>query len=310
MEIVNMFKSHARRAACVVALVTIVASAGGCADPKPEVVQVDGIPAADASDAALLNWAEQTFTGECMVRAGFTYLVADWRVADATSSNPDNGYGTDDVAWAEANGYGIGDESAPPVNPNRHYADSLPQQRLAAYSAALNGTAASVISIPLENGPVIRSQTGGCIGTMQTQMYGDSAAWARLKAITANFQLIVSPKVQADPRYTAALAAWRTCMSDAGITATSPTAARAAVADYSRQSAGSAAREHERIVAVQDARCSGSTRLTATAAAVAEEYLAAVRQRYRADIDDRDRRQAAALDRARAALNSAAAARR
>src|SRR5262245_17853863 len=74
--------SVVRAAFCILTLSLVLTGCGGGTDTtarEAQVVQADGLPSTDTPANELLNWAEQTLTGRCMVGAGFSYYVHVWR---------------------------------------------------------------------------------------------------------------------------------------------------------------------------------------------------------------------------------------
>lgn len=240
-----------------------------------EVVQLDGMPDAAAADEDLLAWAEQTLAGRCMAERGFRVWVR-WRPATATEA-PRHRYGNDDVAWATANGFGIGAQRFAPATeapePNRAYLLKLPEQRRAAYDTAYHGDPKQTVAASLPSGAVVRISRGGCLSTARAELFGDLAAWLRLDTAWRNLDAEVVPAVTAMPEYVSALARWRTCMRAAGHDAADPGALRDQASQaYRSAPSNKAALDRERAWAVLEATCAVQTKFVDTAERLDEAH--------------------------------------
>ena len=189
-----------------------------------------GTKASPRAPADRLALAEQRLVGQCMRERGFEYYTAS---TGPSSSTPlrQFPYGIDDVAWARANGFGIGlareDEREglrrQTKDPNVRYAAGLSEERQKGYQQALfGGPDDAAVTVPLANGIVVSMSTGGCIARAQDRLYGDFPKWFRALTIVDNVPAEVHAMVERDAEYQAALGDWSTCMHRRGHAAKSP----------------------------------------------------------------------------------------
>ncbi|MFD8985643.1 hypothetical protein, partial [Streptomyces sp. NPDC059564] len=211
-------------------------------------------------------------------------------------------YGVDDVEWARAHGYGgradrAGAE-AREADPNQRYFHRLTARGRAAARTALMGASPVGLSATAPTGMTLTASPDGCIAQAQRSLYGDLAAWFRVKVVTMNLRPVQEGKVREDPRYTEAVGAWAACMRAAGRPYDSPDASRAAAAALAEELPPDRADAAETALAVTEATCATSTALSRVSQALDHTYGDEVRARHQDDIDLRRRLQNAALPKA------------
>ncbi|GAA1607425.1 hypothetical protein GCM10009679_09120 [Saccharothrix algeriensis] len=270
-----------------------------------EVVQVDGVPGVATPDEELLGWAEQTLAARCMADRGFRVWVR-WRPAP-TEEGPHPRYGSDDVAWAAANGFGIGAQRRAPATqapePNRAYLAKLSDDRRAAYDLAYHGDPKQTVSVSLAGGAVVRTGRDGCLSAARTELFGDLAAWLRLDSGWRNLDAEVVPAVTAMPEYLRALTRWRGCMRAAGHETADPGALRDEASQaYRTAPSHEAAFDRERASAVQEATCAAQTGFVKTAEGLDAAHRARLAEQRAGDRAAYDAIRAAGRQRALALL--------
>ncbi|MEU8522443.1 hypothetical protein [Streptomyces sp. NBC_01216] len=247
----------------------------------------------------LLDRAEQVLISDCMAGHGFVYVVTEPPDVDERSFP----YVVDDVAWARSHGYGAREERlverAREADPNQRRLRGLPAARRAAARDALIGASPVGLSAEAPTGTTITASDKGCVAAAQRALYGDLAAWFRVKVITMNLRPLRETRVHEDARYTRAVSRWAACMRAAGWPYPTP--------DHSRQAAAGLAdslpvREADAAaatLAVAEATCATGTPLARVARTLDRSYGAELRTRYRDELRLRWRFQKGALPLAR-----------
>ncbi|MFG2616735.1 hypothetical protein ACGFXC_03865 [Streptomyces sp. NPDC048507] len=247
-----------------------------------------------AGQSRLLERAEQVLIGRCMANRGFRYAVTE--PPPAQRSFP---YGLDDVEWARAHGYGGRDdraaEAARLADPNQRYFHGLSARGRAAARTALMGASPVGLTATAPTGTTLTASPDGCIARAERSLYGDLAAWFRVKVVTMNIRPAQEAKVRADPRYAEAVGAWAACMRAAGRPYGSPDDSRAAAAAFARELPPDRADAAESALAVAEATCATGTALSRVSHALDLSYGDEFRARHRGDVDLRRRLQNAAL---------------
>ncbi|MEU8465952.1 hypothetical protein [Streptomyces sp. NPDC029003] len=287
-------------AAVALAMCTGCGTEGRAArDPGPGATGAARAAAVEltAGQSRLLERAEQVLIGRCMAQRGFRYAVTEPPPqARAKRSFP---YGLDDVAWARAHGYGGRDdrasEAARRADPNQRYFHGLSARGRAAARTALMGASPAGLTATAPTGTTLTASPDGCIARAERSLYGDLAAWFRVKVVTMNIRPAQEAKVRADPRYAEAVGAWAACMRAAGRPYASPDDSRAAAAAFAEELPPDRADAAESALAVAEATCATGTGLSRVSQALDHSYGDEFRARHRGDIDLRRRLQNAAL---------------
>ncbi|MFE9674793.1 hypothetical protein ACFYO5_11845 [Streptomyces sp. NPDC006259] len=297
-----------RRPMAVLVTVLATATLAGCGgtrntDAHPGTTAARPPQLSDAQHLRIAD-AQQRLIAECMRGKGFRYREP---ARPNLEESRTFGYVTDDVAWARKHGYGsrirAEEDRARRTNPNLAYRLTLSPPRRAAYDAALDGgTDAPVLSAELPSGATVRKRVGGCAAAAEERLYGDPATWFRLEKTVDNLQPLYVPKVLADKRFSAAVAAWSRCMRRVGHPFDSPAAVRAAALRPDETIPAGAAFRRERALAVADATCARNTSLKAIGTERETHYVDLLRDRYGTALDAHARRQREALRRAMAVV--------
>lgn len=309
-----------RRLAVILAAVALA----GCGEQtKPaagDVVHTGGAPTrpAEARDQngeltapgrEFLLWAERELTGRCMAKAGFRYTVARPAASELEPPAP-NDYGSEDVAAARRDGYGLSKrppETGPgtPPDPNGGYIASLPEDRQRAYSLAQFGSESTKVEAEVPGLGTVRLNRDGCTFKGREQVFGtDTKRWLRLSFLTRNLHSLVYQQVERDARYQVALGVWRGCLRGKGYDYERPGRATKAISKrYAAPGADLAeVRALEIRTAVADVECRRTSGLVSTAQRLDREHQARLQRDHAADLAAHRTVQLAAVDRAAAAL--------
>ncbi|RFU83405.1 hypothetical protein DY218_27955 [Streptomyces triticagri] len=246
-----------------------------------------------AAESRAVGRAEEILVGRCMRRAGLPYWVPPAPSAAELREFP---YVVDDVDWARKHGYGRELEhekaAARDDNPNTRYAQRLPASRERAYDRALNGDREHTLTVTAPNGDRVVRATTGCRATARGELYGDTAAWARVTAVLEHLP-DVSRTVTDSPYYRRHERAWAGCMRDTGYAVNSPRQARSSLPP-------AAPHRTETRLATAEARCAQSSGLARAVAGLQRQSQEQARLPYEDVVRAHTRMRLAALDRARA----------
>jgi hypothetical protein len=237
-------------AAAATVLVSVAAGSG-----DDDAVQAAAVAAPNPptmSETYAMRAAEEILTSRCMAAHGFTYVVPDLQQPPQEEPRNDT-YGSDDVGYAAAHGFGLTEQQAQGAlrdraqadNPNAKVLNALSPSRRAAWEVALSGTGRDVVGADTPGVGEVFTNADGCTADARRELYGDLATWGRTRMLATNLSSLVYPKVVSDPRYVAGLAQWRTCMKRAGLSYDSPAEATAAAGDGYDKTPGEAARSAE-----------------------------------------------------------------
>ncbi|WP_242902369.1 hypothetical protein [Actinomadura terrae] len=246
-------------------MLLVAALTAGCSATAPDGHTAEPRTRLSQAESDLLYVAEQRLIQECMKGRGFEYFV----VPPPARSRPqaEQPYGSNDVARAGTDGYsqrGTASE-VPRDRSNGRYIAGLSKDRRELYRRALDGTDPSAITVEVPELGTIFTSADGCQSKARQRLYGDQRKWIRAKVIITNLPASTFSDLQKDPAYSAALGAWRSCMSGRGFHYSSPAdAARAMTA--ARGSTTQSVRPAERRTAVADAQCNASSQLTVVGA--------------------------------------------
>jgi hypothetical protein len=231
------------------------------------------------AERTLLGEAEQRLIADCMRRKGFQYRIDH---GAPRAQMPERRFGLDDVAWARRHGYALtrparsGDrdgKAAAENSPQARYVASLPPQRRAEFERELNGTDPAAIVVPVPGRGRIFTSADGCQADARARLYGDLRKWTEAKATVVNLEYLTFDEVVADPRYTRALATWRTCMTSRGLPYPSSSEAIGAVAKENRNRPAEEGWKREVTVAVADAECNRAAGLARTGTRLQRERV-------------------------------------
>jgi hypothetical protein len=246
-----------------------LATVGGCATsqpPRPTTVPTTvGHPAAQrataeekarsliATDVQTLqaSWAlsraELHLTSQCMQQRGFVYV--DPRPAPEPSARTST---ADALGNGDPLTYGVSPATGEPSNPG----DDQP-----AYAYALDGPATSMATMTLPDGSVIGYETGGCLASARTKLFGSVRAYVA----SGYLPQIVRPQFEAfltaDAVAAAALREWKQCMKSQHWDFASPTAAIAWL--QTTPSSAAALDRQQTAIASADRSCDAQSHLRA-----------------------------------------------
>ena len=277
-----------------VLIVTTTTSAGAPAS---------GIPAPlSSADQALLYRAEQVAIGNCLRDKGFQYWQEPRTPVAVTDLFP---YVIDDVAWAEAHGFGgrqtVAEQAKVATDPNVRYVAGLSAAEQQALGVAENGNGPSDpgVVVTLPTGQVVGHSVRGCVATAEGYLYGSFTAWYQASNSVTTLPSLWQAQVVGDQRYTAAVARWAGCMRERHQPYASPQEAadHFATAGTTQESDGDFAREVA--AATAEARCAQSTGLGSLARQLDTYYENRVDTTYSTLLTTYRRLAAGALPRAR-----------
>jgi hypothetical protein len=147
---------------------------------------------------------------DCMKARGFEYVAIDPVAQRASLVGGDL---SDDEFTAQF-GYGITtliDKQSATADPNRSIRSGLAATDQAAYDAALTGgDRSATFAAAMDTGDF--SRLGGCTKDATDAAFGGAEVVSTLRAALDD----LDKRIVADPRMVSALAAWSTCMTDAG----------------------------------------------------------------------------------------------
>lgn len=267
------------RAALVAAMLVSIGGLVGCSAPlEPELV-VESAPPTEVSEEVLLAWGQRVLEGQCMVEAGFRFVVS-YTFSPIEEIDPMvQLYGRTDIEWVEEYGYGIhqSPEIPEPVDQNADYAETLSESEEVKFWNSYSGdpeTNVAVDFVDIQGNPGSTSQ-GGCQRSAQGELYGDYEQWVVSSNIFGNQDGIANQAVQADPEFQQGMARWSDCMANEGF----------ALADRSAalQSAAAGMPDEERSIALADANCLVDTGMFELAVQLHGREVAEFRTRYAAE---------------------------
>jgi len=254
---------------------TVIAVAG-CSQSATDDRSSSVLPAELSSeDKRALLLAEQHLVSECMRKEGFPYRV----IPPPTEDSEDRpAFGTEDVAKARREGYGIdpaeadhthephlANQDGPPQDPNAVYVQSLTSGEREGFDAALWGGARSPQgSVTLPNGMQIGFPLTGCYSVARRRIYGeDLNRFMTVSTFVENLEGEITRRVRGDDRLIDRLKAWRTCMTERGYRFRDPgEAIEAATVEPN----------HERQIAVADATCARENDLVDVGRRLLKQY--------------------------------------
>ncbi|MET9319605.1 hypothetical protein ABZX75_05320 [Streptomyces sp. NPDC003038] len=255
------------------------------------------VRAADTAELDLLHTAGQLLVQDCMRAQGFSY----WPVPRLP--HPDFRefpYGVDDVAWARSHGYGRQierrlDEEAR-SGPRGQYEDGLSPERREAMGVALVGPEPKGLEVKSPLGGTLSHSDRGCITESWRRLYGDVRLWYRSSETVNQLAAVRTSRVNQDPAFRTALAAWNECVGRRGFPAAGhPLRQR----EEQLRRTGAAAEAQDVPMATAEAECARSTGLADTAQDLHRRHSDRVQAENRAAFDAMRRMQLAALPTAR-----------
>jgi hypothetical protein len=248
----------------------------GCSQSATDDQSSAVLPAELSSeDKRALLLAEQQLVSECMRKEGFQYRVIPPPPGD-TEVKP--AFGTDDVAKARRQGYGIDsaradqthgphlpNQDGPPQDPNAVYVQSLSEAEGQEFDAALWGPSGSPQgSVTLPSGMQIGFPLKGCYSAARRRIYGeDLNRFMTVSTFVENLEGEITRRVRGDDRLIDRLTAWRACMRTRGYRFRDPSeAVEAATVQTDRQQA----------IAVADATCARDNHLVDVGRRLLKKY--------------------------------------
>ncbi|SEP49730.1 hypothetical protein [Amycolatopsis saalfeldensis] len=288
-----MNKRRFGAAMAVTVTAVLLSACGGQQPSEPRQTTVS------AADENTLDLAEQLLIRDCMGKAGFEYFVVP---ENAVPDNKEFPYVLTDVAWARKHGYGNDvQHQLRAADRNRSYFATLPAARQQAANVAEYGASPTGVTAKMPDGPVYTHSQQGCQASAERTLYGDLQSWFQAKMFALDLTEMKVDKVKADSRYTAATAAWATCMKAAGHPFDNPDKLRVSLPDTDEMKPAAS----EVQLAVTEATCANSTVLATVAATLDAEYTTRLDQTYASDVDKHRWLQLSALPAARTMVAAA-----
>jgi hypothetical protein len=261
------------------------ASSGGTVSNPSEAVGADGRPRFGSeefglSTEELADRIEkiEADIGQCMTAAGFNYVPVDFDTVYEAMASSGSAPGVSDEDYLAQYGFGIttlvGEPDPVVVNGRGEqnialYEALAPGDRVA-YERALWGEKPDVtLARALENEDF--SDTGGCTRAAAEQFFTPAE-------LVGSYRNPADALIQADPRMVDAIAAWSSCLAEAGHQYDNPDALDADLADRLAAILGPGASGHQVVVAQLDGAAQaaltdlqGFERAVAQVAAACEE---------------------------------------
>jgi len=176
-------------------------------------------------DRAVLFYADEVLTAQCMHERGFDYpvprldAVLDYVRTDWELSNS-RWFGIADVE--QASQYGYGD---PPVTPNPRHRPAT-QEELRALTgdvmAPPGSTPSSLAPAPTSTPSAPLRPAAGCIDVARAQLSGADAQQVLVAPLADTLKVQATFRAQAKPQYFHVLEDWRACMTQQGYEITDP----------------------------------------------------------------------------------------
>jgi hypothetical protein len=260
----------------VVTALLVLAPVAGCSGQSAtegtqefHQIRLRDVSGLSVEDSRFLFLAEEELVSRCMAARGFRYVAV---APPKDAEEPEAPYGNDDVEWARR--YGFGKLVAPRsvlaeferTHPNRTIVERLTPDRRRAYGQALTGDLRRQVAITLPDGSQRTATVDGCVADVRRRLYGDLRSWLMRGYQAQNIGQQVRARVIGDPRYTDAVARWRSCMQERGYRYEDPgTARRELGALLEKAPDPIRLRDREVAVAVADAECAARVGLVAAA---------------------------------------------
>ncbi|MFI0206008.1 MULTISPECIES: hypothetical protein [Streptomyces] len=252
--------------------------------------------AVDAAELDLLHRAGELLVQDCMRARGFSY----WPVPRVPHPDfRDFPYGVDDVDWARGHGFGRAierqlDEQAA-SGPAGQYVRGLSDGQRDAMGAALLGPEPTGLEVESPLGGTLSHSDRGCVTESWRTLYGDVKAWYRSSETANQLAAVRTGRVNQDPAFGKALAAWSACVAGRGFPAGHPVRQR----EEQLARTGPQAEAQDVPMAVAQAECARSTGFADTAQDLHARLSDRIRAENRAAFDAMRRMQVAALPTAR-----------
>ncbi|MEV6925229.1 hypothetical protein AB0M46_12095 [Dactylosporangium sp. NPDC051485] len=146
-------------------------------------------------------------------------------------------------------GYGLADPAPPQPEPS--FTGSGEKLRAAQF-----GPGSPHLPVVIEGNATVDTPSRGCIAEAHERLAGDVATWTRLYYLPQRFDERMLAAMTHDARYSAALAAWSTCMRSRGYSYNSPDDAESALrSQYQKLGVTTALKRQEVRAAVDDGDC-------------------------------------------------------
>lgn len=232
---------------------------------------------------AELGNAHEVLVQRCMQSKGLAYYPHFVTTAGVTGQQQVPGVPGAAISLAarETDGYGFYSQVMQArANPGggqgsfreETYADSLTGAAGRRYRLALDGPDSQRITVTLPGDGTASLLTGGCEGAANRQLYGSVANTAQ---VTTGYSLLYDgfyTTVVSDPKFTAVVARWSSCMSSRGLKYSTPTTLSNSLYRRIYTNPAPAARDLEIRVAVADYQCAKAVNLVATARRLESEH--------------------------------------
>lgn len=274
-----------RRGGSALAVLALLAAATGCGG------SLNGTRSLNSSEFAFLAGggvipqdqqylfsATQQLIHQCMTARGFRYIPAHLATASPLAA-ANNELTTDGQAPSESVqllqrervGYGIYETFLPKTSsseesttpPNDLYVRALTPATQERYMQALEGSPSQRAQASPPGGPAYTYVTGGCIGRVDSELYGSPAVANSIVATPQSIRLQVISETQSNPTVVGEKLAWSKCM--AAITgrdfADPPAVESWLDSQYSHAGPATALRHLEIALATADTRCAYKTGL-------------------------------------------------
>ena len=265
------------------------ASCGGAPASSPATVKLTHAEIAVLTDSvspvinAEVDNAYQVLVDRCMQAKGLAYFPTFLTAADLSRPQQVPGVPGAAIGMAarEADGYGFysqavqaaaspsGGQSA---GQEETYADSLTGPVGRRYRLTLDGPYSQRISVNLPGGGSVSIQTGGCLGAAARRLYGSVGNYVQATTGSSLLYDELYGAVVSDPRFSAVVARWSSCMTSHGFKYRTPDDLWNGLGTRIHQRPTPAARDLEIKVAVADYRCAATVKLVPTARRLQNEH--------------------------------------
>ncbi|MFJ7587337.1 hypothetical protein ACIQZO_08040 [Streptomyces sp. NPDC097617] len=275
------------------ALLTVAAWTGL---PRDDAGRRAPVRAVDTAELELLHTAGELLVQDCMRAQGFSY----WPVPRVPHPDyRDFPYGVDDADWARGHGFGRGierllDEQAA-SGPAGQYVRGLSDGQRDAMGAALLGPESKGLEVRSPLGGTLSHSDRGCVTESWRTLYGDARAWYSSSETANQLTAVRTGRVNQDPAFGRALAAWSECVGGRGFPAAHPVRQR----EEQLARTGPGAEAQDVPMATAQAECARSTGLADTTRDLHERLSERIRAENGAVFDAMRRMQVAALPTAR-----------
>lgn len=221
------------------------------------------------TDQQHLQTAELKLSDRCMRRQGFRDPALD---APAQIDRDEDW--RPDLEQRRIRGYRLGEADGKPASESSAdaYLRTLSARQRERFQRALAGGPSDRAPLTISSGQTFTFPTAGCIAESRGRLYGSPITAARIEFVPQGLYVRLYFKAIEASRYRRAMEVWGDCMRGSGYPFATQAQARAQAAAAHESSSGTAARKQEIAVAVADARCAGTARLTQTVQGLLSDF--------------------------------------